>query len=156
VIPSEDERHLRRALELAALSRERGNHPFGSLLVDPHGAVTVEAENTVVTESDWTGHAELNAVRSAGAAFGLRGLAGYTLYASTEPCAMCATAAYWAGVDRIVYALGAERFRERARIGDAGTLALSCREVAARGGRSVVVSGPHLEDEAWAVHRGFW
>lgn len=152
----EDELHLRRALELAALARGRGNHPFGSLLVDPDGAERVEAENTVVTQSDWTGHAELNAVRAAGAALGLRSLAGHTLYASTEPCAMCTAAAYWAGVGRIVYALSAETFRERARIGEAGTLSLSCREVVARGGRRVVVSGPHLEDEAWHVHRGFW
>jgi tRNA(Arg) A34 adenosine deaminase TadA len=151
----EDGRHLRRALELAALARERGNHPFGSL-VDPSGTETIEAENTVVTGSDWTGHAELNAVRAATAALGLRSLAGYTLYASTEPCAMCAAAAYWAGVARIVYALGAETFRERARIDEAGTLSLSCREVVAGGGRKVVVSGPHLEDEAWAVHDGFW
>jgi tRNA(Arg) A34 adenosine deaminase TadA len=156
VTRTEDERHLRRALELAALAREHGNHPFGSLLVDPHGAVAIEAENTVVTESDWTGHAELNALRAAGSALGLVGLAEYTLYASTEPCAMCTTAAYWAGVERIVFALGAERFRELARIDGARTLALSCREVVARGGRSVAVSGPHLEAEAWAVHDGFW
>jgi tRNA(Arg) A34 adenosine deaminase TadA len=156
VTNAEDERHLRRALELATLAREHGNHPFGSLLVDPYGALAVEAENTVVTECDCTGHAELNALRAAGAALGLRDLAQYTLYASTEPCAMCSAAAYWAGVGRIVFALGAARFRELARIDDAGTLALSCREVVARGGRNVDVSGPHLGDEAWAVHDGFW
>ena len=153
---SRDERHLRRALELARLARERGNHPFGALLADAQGAV-VEAENTLVTGSDWTGHAELNTVRAAGAALGLVDLAAYTLYASTEPCAMCTSAAYWAGVGRIVFGLGAETFRELAGIGeDGGKLALSCRDVLSRGGRSVAVSGPHLEDEAWAVHDGFW
>lgn len=151
-----DERRLRRTLELARLARERGNHPFGALLADARGSV-VEAENTLVTERDWTGHAELNAVRAAGAALGLVDLGTYTLYASTEPCAMCTSAAYWAGVGRIVFALGAETFRELAGIGDdGGKLALSCRDVLSRGGRSVAVSGPHLEHEAWAVHDGFW
>ena len=106
-----DERHLRRTLELARLARERGTHPFGALLADARGSV-VEAENTLVTDTDWTGHAELNAVRAAGAALGLVDLGTYTLYASTEPCAMCTSAAYWAGVGRIVFALGAETFRE--------------------------------------------
>ena len=153
---SRDERHLRRTLELARLARERGNHPFGALLADARGSV-VEAENTLVTNNDWTGHAELNAVRAAGAALGLVDLGAYTLYASTEPCAMCTSAAYWAGVGRIVFALGAERFRELAGIGEDGDkLALSCRDVLSRGGRSVAVSGPHLEDDAWAVHDGFW
>jgi tRNA(Arg) A34 adenosine deaminase TadA len=69
---------------------------------------------------------------------------------------MCSAAAYWSGVGRIVFALGTESFRELARIDDAGTLALSCREVVTRGGRNVDVSGPHLEDEAWVVHDGFW
>jgi tRNA(Arg) A34 adenosine deaminase TadA len=153
---AEDERRLRHVLELARLAREHGNHPFGSLLVDADGVVVVEAENTVLTERDWTGHAELNALRSAGMSLGLRNLAGYTLYASTEPCAMCTSAAYWAGVERIVFALGAERFRELAGVDDAGTLALSCREVLARGGRDVAVGGPHLEADAWEVHEGFW
>jgi len=156
VTAAPDERRLRRTLELARLARERGNHPFGALLADARGSV-VEAENTLVTERDWTGHAELNAVRAAGAALGLVDLGTYTLYASTEPCAMCTSAAYWAGVGRIVFALGAETFRELAGIGDdGGKLALSCRDVLSRGGRSVAVSGPHLEHEAWAVHDGFW
>jgi tRNA(Arg) A34 adenosine deaminase TadA len=152
-----DERHLRRAIELARRARDHGNQPFGSLVVDPHGETVVEAESTVVTGRDWTGHAELNAVRAAADVLGLRALGGYTLYASTEPCAMCTAAAYWAGVGRIVYALGAERFQEVARVHDGpGKLALPCRDVVARGGRTMEVAGPHLEEEAAAVHDGFW
>jgi tRNA(Arg) A34 adenosine deaminase TadA len=41
-----DLRHLARAIELAASARARGNHPFGSLLVDGDGEVVLEAENT--------------------------------------------------------------------------------------------------------------
>jgi tRNA(Arg) A34 adenosine deaminase TadA len=152
-----DERHLARTIELACRSRQNGNHPFGSLLVAPDGAVVLEAENTVLTERDWTGHAELNLVRAAGARLRPEELRRHTLYASTEPCAMCTAAAYWAGVGRIVYALGAETLRKLVPDDDgSATLALSCREVLARGGRKVEVSGPHLEREASAVHDGYW
>ena len=154
---SADERHLRRAIELAGLAREKGNHPFGSLLVDALGRIVLEAENTVVTSRDVTGHAELNVVRTAVQQLDADLLSGATLFASTESCAMCSGAIYWSGISRVVFALAAETLREM--ITDptgASTLALSSREVLARGGRSVAVSGPHLVAEAAAVHEGFW
>ena len=153
---SADETHLLRAIELAHLSRANGNHPFGSLLVDASGRVVLEAENTAVTE-EVTGHAELNVVRGASRQFDFATLAEATLYASTEPCAMCSSAIYWSGIGRVVYALGSDTLM--AIVKDAsgsGTLALSCREVLARGGRTVEVSGPHLEEQARPVHEGFW
>jgi tRNA(Arg) A34 adenosine deaminase TadA len=149
-----DERTLRRAIELAGQAREKGNQPFGSVLVDPVGRVVLEAENTAVSDHDWTAHAELNVVRAAAGRFDRLELGGCTLFASTEPCPMCAAAAYWADVGRIVYALGADTLTTLA--GDEEALVLSCREVLSRGGRRVEVSGPHLEDEARAVHEGFW
>lgn len=152
-----DEGHLLRAIELARVSREHGNHPFGSLLVDASGDVVLEAENTVVTRRDVTGHAELNLVRAASMQFEAEILRTSTLYTSTEPCAMCSGAIYWSGIGRLVYALGTEALM--AIVNDdsgSGTLALSCREVLARGGRTVDVSGPHLEEQARPVHEGFW
>jgi tRNA(Arg) A34 adenosine deaminase TadA len=152
-----DEGHLVKAIELARRSREKGNHPFGSLLVDTSGDVVLEAENTVVTGHDLTAHAELNLVRTASMQFDVAALRESTLYTSTEPCAMCSSAIYWSGIGRVVYALSGEQL-----IGivndDSGssTLALSCREVFARGGRAIGVSGPHLTDEAATVHEGFW
>ena len=58
-----DLQHLREAIALARSAREHGNHPFGALLVDEHKTVLLEAENTVVTERDCTGHAETNLMR---------------------------------------------------------------------------------------------
>ena len=103
---SADEGHLLRAIELARGSREKGNHPFGSLLVDASGQVLLESENTVVTGHDVTGHAELNLVRAASMQFEVETLSRSTLYTSTEPCAMCSSAIYWSGIGRVVYALG--------------------------------------------------
>jgi tRNA(Arg) A34 adenosine deaminase TadA len=70
---------------------------------------------------------------------------------------MCATATYWAGIGRIVFALSGARLRELLPSG-APYLALDTRELFARGNRVVRVEGPcpELEAEALAVHEGFW
>lgn len=154
---AEDEAHLLAAIELARRAREKGNHPFGALLVDADGRVLLEDENTAAAGGDPIGHAEINLVRVACARFAPELLSGCTLYASTEPCAMCAGAIYWSGIGRVVFALSSATlgtlFDDEAR---AMTLALSCRDVFARGGRPVEVEGPLLEQQALEVHRDFW
>lgn len=146
---------LLRAIALAASARAHGNHPFGALLADERGEVLLEAENTVVTSADASGHAETNLVRLASARFSPAELANFTLYTSTEPCPMCAGAIFWSGIGRVVYALSEDGLY--ALTGDSPeSLKLPCREVFARGGRAVAVSGPHLEEQAAQVHEGFW
>jgi tRNA(Arg) A34 adenosine deaminase TadA len=148
---------MRRALAVARQAREHGNHPFGALLTDADGRVRLEAENTVVTEADCTGHAELNLVRQACRRLDPAALAAATLYTTTEPCAMCAGAIYWAGVSRVVFGLRESELRALTGADPMNpTLALPCREVFARGQRPIDVRGPLLEDEARAVHEGFW
>ena len=151
--------HLRAAIAVARRSRENGNHPFGALLVDETGAVLLEAENTVNTARDCTGHAETNLVRLASQRFDRAVLERSTLYTSTEPCAMCSGAIHWSGIGRVVYALGEEGLYAMTSDGtnpDNETMALPCREVFARCVRPVEVIGPLIEDEACVVHEGFW
>ncbi len=151
---SVDTPHLLRAIAVSWEARERGNHPFGALLVGPDGQVLLEAENTVVTDRDVTGHAELNLVRAASRDLPAEVVAASTLYASCEPCAMCAGAIFWSGVGRVVYALGGSTLNRIS--GDGPALEHPLRLVLADGDRAVDVSGPHLEDEAAVAHRGFW
>ena len=154
-ITAADEAHLERAVALAWQARERGDHPFGALLVTPDGAV-LEARNSVVTGADPTGHAETNLVRLAGR-LGRAALAGSTLYTSTEPCAMCAGAIYWSGIGRMVFALSEAELGEMvAEEEGVPPLRLPSREVFARGGRPIVVDGPVALLAARAVHDGFW
>ena len=54
---------LRASFDLARSAAGAGNHPFGAILADQEGRILLEAENTVVTEDDITGHAETNLVR---------------------------------------------------------------------------------------------
>ncbi len=149
--------HLRRAFRLAREARGMGNHPFGALLVSAEGLVLAEARNSVVTSGDCTGHAETNLMRLASTRFERVELATATLYTSTEPCAMCAGAIYWGGVSRVMF--GLSECGLLALTGDDPenpTFDLPCREVFAHGQRPVEVVGPLLEDEARALHDGFW
>ena len=146
---------LRHAISLAASAREHGNHPFGALLADENGRILLTAENTVNTANDATGHAETNLVRMGSKQFSMEALARSTLYTSTEPCPMCSGAIFWSGIGCVVYALSEGGLY--AMTGDSPeSLKLPCREVFARGGRPVEVSGPLLEEEAVGVHAGFW
>jgi tRNA(Arg) A34 adenosine deaminase TadA len=153
-----DSLYLRRAIALSERARANGRHPFGALIIAPPAEVLAAAENRAIgPDCDATGHAELEAVRAASRHHGPASLAAATLYASAEPCAMCAGAIYWSGIGRVVYGLSEQRLL--ALTGDHPenpTLRLPCREVFARGQRTIEVIGPFLEDEAAAAHAGFW
>ncbi|MBI3651055.1 MAG: nucleoside deaminase [Acidobacteria bacterium] len=152
-----DMNYLRLAMTVARRAKAKGNHPFGAVLTDQDGKLLWEAENTVETERDCTGHAETNLMRLASQHYDAEFLSACTLYSSTEPCAMCATAIIWGEVGRLVYALSAERFYTKVLPPhQPWSFRLSCREVFARLTRPVEIVGPMLEDEGEEVHQGFW
>ncbi|MCY3600223.1 MAG: tRNA adenosine(34) deaminase TadA [Gemmatimonadetes bacterium] len=101
--PAEHEAPMRRALELAALGGERGEVPVAALVTDPEGAIVAEAHNRTRADADPTAHAEVLALRAAAARLGDWRLEGHTLYATLEPCAMCAGAAVLARVSTVVF-----------------------------------------------------
>ena len=142
--------HLRAAIAVSRSARANGNEPYGAVLIDSDGAILGSAENTQVTARDCTGHAETNLLREASQRIDRATLARATLYASGEPCPMCAGAIYWSGVGRVVYALSVDSMLALAGPG-ADELLLSCRDVLARGTRTIEVLGPLLEDEARRV-----
>lgn len=142
---------LRHAIRLSEQAMDRGNEPFGALLT-LDGTMTHEAENTVCTESDPTRHAEMNLVSAAARELDRPSLERAVLYSSTEPCAMCAAAAFWVGVRHITYACSNEALAALAGKG----LFVSCHEVLSKSSAPSVVEGPFLEEEAVAVHRRYW
>lgn len=150
-------RLLGRSVEVARRAREAGNHPFGAVLASAEGEVLAQAENTVSTARDVTGHAELNLVRMASGRYSERELADCTLYSSTEPCAMCAGAIYWSGIGRVVYALSEARLGQMTGAdAENPTMHLSARTVLSAGQRVIEVEGPADLAEAEEVHAGFW
>ena len=128
---------LREAIALSKSAMERGDEPFGSVLVKD-GEVILRAENSVFTGHDMTNHAEMNLVKLAAQHYDTAFLADCTLYTSTEPCAMCSGAIYWSGIGRMVFACSETRLGEIAGIG----LNVPSRAVLQTGARIVTVVGP--------------
>jgi tRNA(Arg) A34 adenosine deaminase TadA len=148
---------LAEAVQVARRAREHGNHPFGAVLVGPDGSGLLEGENTVLTQRDCTGHAELNLMRAATARYDPEFLWKCTLYASTEPCAMCAASIYWGNVGRVVFALSGERLYQLVENPAKNpSLSLSSREVFSKGIKDIQVEGPVSVEGAEEIHAGFW
>lgn len=94
---------MRRALALAAEAGERAEIPVGAVVVDPAGRIVAEGRNTREATHDPTGHAEIEALRSAAASVGSWNLDGHTLVVTLEPCIMCAGAILQARIGRVVF-----------------------------------------------------
>ena len=90
------------ACDLAFENIDHGGGPFGAVIVKDGNIVSTGC-NTVTLDNDPTAHAEVNAIRKACAQTGNFKLDGCVVYSSCEPCPMCLSALYWAGVKKIYY-----------------------------------------------------
>jgi tRNA(Arg) A34 adenosine deaminase TadA len=93
---------LARAFALRDAAVRAGDQAYGAVVVKD-GKVVGEGPSRVVTSTDATAHAEMEAIRDASRRLRSRDLSGCILYSSSPPCAMCETAAYWAGVSKKVH-----------------------------------------------------
>lgn len=141
---------MRLAIQASRDALAAGNMPFGASAVKD-GELLAVAQNNQISTGDCTGHAEtvllrqLQATRRAGA------LRGATVYASGEPCAMCAGTLFWAGIARLVYA--ASQADIGAALG-APLLPITATQVLAGAVPPVQVRGGVLASEANEVLRG--
>lgn len=142
---------IERSIELSKSAVEKGDHPFGALLVKD-GQIILEAENSVNTEKDATRHAELNLVSQANRMFDRDTISQSILYTSTEPCAMCSGAIYWSGIRKVVYSCSTEKLGEIA----GGELVISCSDIFHKGKEPVELIGPILEEISANIHQTFW
>lgn len=97
-----DRRMMERALNLARRAAELGETPVGALIVRD-GEILAEAHNLRETTGDPTAHAERLALSAAGQTLGDWRLEGCWLYATLEPCAMCAGAIVLSRVSQLIY-----------------------------------------------------
>lgn len=92
------------AIQLSAEHMRAGHGgPFGAIITRGDEIIAT-GWNQVTSSNDPTAHAEVSAIRAAGAKLNTFVLTGCVLYTSCEPCPMCLGAAYWSRVDRLVYA----------------------------------------------------
>ena len=101
-ITPEDIRFMEMAAKIAEDNIDKGGGPFGAVIVRD-GEVIATGANSVTLTNDPTAHAEVNAIRQACSKEQTFSLRGCKVYSSCEPCPMCLSALYWAGVDRIYY-----------------------------------------------------
>jgi guanine deaminase len=94
---------LARAVKLAENGIEKGDGPFGAVVVR-NGKIISESTNMVVQSNDPTAHAEILAIRSAAKKIGIHDLNDCILYSSCEPCPMCLGAIYWSGISNVFFA----------------------------------------------------
>ena len=98
-----DRGFLERAIAISRHALEdEGKTPFGAIIVID-GEVVAEGTSSVIELRDPTAHAEVMALRHAGAKLQRHLLEDATMYASSEPCPMCLVACYWARLPRLVF-----------------------------------------------------
>jgi tRNA(adenine34) deaminase len=98
---------MREAIGLAI--DRKGTNPADTpiaALVVRDGKLVASGVNRTAEHCDATAHAEIEALRAAGAAIGEMRIEGATLYSTLQPCGMCTMASIWGGVSRIVYGAG--------------------------------------------------
>ena len=144
----DDQRWMRRALELAAHARDaEGEVPVGAVLV-LDGKAVGEGWNRNITLSDPSAHAEIGALRDAGQRLGNHRFPDSTLYVTLEPCAMCAMALVHARVARVVF--GADD----PKTGAAGSVFDTL--VSERHNHRIEVQGGLMAEEAGQMLREFF
>ena len=145
---------LRKTFTIAKNSKLNGNLSYGCLLVDENDKIILEAENSVLTENDSLGHAEINLIREASKLYSPDFLNKCTIYTSDEPCPMCSSAIFWGGIGKLTFGLSKARFYQEFGHGNPNIdFNISSRDILKSGGRKVEIEGPFLEDEALLIHK---
>ncbi len=138
---------MRLAIEEARVSRSEGNKGYGAVVVLGNEIIG-KAHDTAVTGGDPSLHAEVNAIRQAAQKRGEPDLCGGVLFATCEPCPMCASLAVWANLTTIVYGASIE---ETAQLGKSRIL-VGCQEIVDRSPALLEVVGGVLNEECRALY----
>lgn len=102
IISEQDKAFMQKAIELSIQNVDNGGGPFGAVIVKD-GRIIATGVNRVTANNDPTAHAEVSAIREACRNMADFRLNGCTIYTSCEPCPMCLSAIYWAGISKIFY-----------------------------------------------------
>jgi len=97
-----DEHFMKEALKEAQKAFDKDEVPIGAVIVN-NNRIIARTHNLTETLTDVTAHAEMQAFTSAASEIGGKYLTDCTLYVTIEPCIMCAGAAFWTQISRVVY-----------------------------------------------------
>ena len=97
-----DKTFILRAFEMRDLAQKYGDQPYGAVVVRDNKIIG-QSWSRVILDHDPTAHAEMSAIRNAAHRLKNRNLSGAALYSSSRPCPMCEAAAYWSGIQQMIY-----------------------------------------------------
>ncbi len=133
-----DEKFIKMTIEEA----RKGDFPFGAVIAKDENIIS-KSHNSL-NSSDPTSHAEINAIKEACKKLNTRNLAGYTLYASSEPCPMCFVVALRTGISRIVYGTEVEDIPKKLR----REMDVKCSSINSFFGNKIEIKGSVLKEES--------
>ncbi len=129
-------------MRLALSEAKKGDSPYGAVIVKDN-EVVAKGYNTVKRDSDPSAHAEMNVIRSLTTKIQNPSLEGYTIYATGEPCPMCATACVWTGLAEIIIGASIEDLISV----NQSQVRISCEEIIAKSFKNIKVTKGVLREE---------
>jgi len=137
-------------MNVALEEANQGDAPYGAVIVKGN-QILAKAHNTVKRDNDPSAHAEMNVIRNMTNQINSPSLAGYTLYATAEPCPMCATACIWAGIDEIIIGASIEDLIRR----NQAQINLACEEIIAKSPQDIKVTKGVMREESLALFSSY-
>ena len=128
-------------MRLALSEAKKGDSPYGAVIVKDN-EVVAKGYN-IRRDSDPSAHAEMNAIRSLTTKIQNPSLEGYTIYATGEPCPMCATACVWTGLAEIIIGASIEDLI----LVNQSQVRISCEEIIAKSFKNIKVTKGLLREE---------
>ena len=135
-------------MRLALSEAKKGESPYGAVIVKDN-EVVAKGYNTVKRDSDPSAHAEMNAIRSLTTKIQNPSLEGYTIYATGEPCPMCATACVWTGLAEIIIGASIEDLF----LVNQSQVRISCEEIIAKSFKNIKVIKGLLRQECMQLFK---
>lgn len=147
---TDETKFMKRALEIAEKSKQKGNEPFGAILVKD-GQIVKEGSNQIHTHTDPTNHAELGLIRDFCRENGVMDLSEYTLYTSCEPCCMCSGAMVWSNLGKMRYSVSHDELAEVA----GSNIMIGSQEVFSKSPNAPEVLGGLLREEGLDIVKNY-
>ncbi len=140
-----------KAINEALMAREKGEDPFGAVLLNANGDVCFSSHSKCTELNDPTAHAEMLVIREYCQTNKLIYLNGFTIVCSGEPCVMCSGAIKWAKIDSIIYSVSQKYIQEIS----GGKVKPTCNEIVNTGNRKIEIIENYMAEEGKRVFVNF-
>ncbi|MBU3143811.1 nucleoside deaminase [Clostridium sp. CF012] len=145
-----DEYFMLAAIEMAQYARDKGEYPFGAVLVY-NAQIVHKSYDRSIELCDPTFHAELALISEYCRSNHKLNLQGYSLYSSAEPCVMCSGSIKWSHISKVIFSVSQSMLQQMS----GGRTKPSCDSILNTGQKKIEVIGPFISDEGLKVFDGY-